>query len=296
MNVDDYQVQALETIQFDPNDKTARSIVMLGLSGEVGGLSTEYKKNIRDGESYTIFRDKLTEEIGDIIWYISTLASIEGISLSEILDKNLKKTQGRWKDIQEDTQPGFEGEFYDDEFPENEKIPREFVAEFKEVEKDDGKKYASITVNGEDFGDPIRDNYYTDDYYRFHDIFHFSYATILGWSPIARGLMHKKRRSDRSTDEIEDGGRAKVIDEAISALVFEYARNHNFLDGVKTIDEQLLQTIKSLTRHLEVGSATLKEWEKAIIIGFDIWRKMRSKKCGRVVCSLLDKTMYFEQI
>src|SRR3954468_14692217 len=108
--------------------------------------------------------------------------------------------------------------------------------------------------------------------------------------------MHKKRRSNKTVDEIEDGGRAKVIDEAISALVFEHARNHNFYDGVVTIDEQLLQAIRLLTRHLEVKKVTPREWEKAILAGFEIWRKMRDARSGRVVCNLNEKTMFFETL
>lgn len=294
MDIDEYQAVAAETMQFDKRGASASSIVMLGLNGEVGELSTEYKKKLRDGESYTIFKEKLIEEIGDIIWYISCLATLENIPLSEILIKNLRKTQDRWNDIQELAQLDLDSDFYDDGYEEGEQIPREFVAEFRESVGSDEKIYAEIFVNGEPFGNAIRDNHYHDDYYRFHDIFHFSYATVLGWSPIARGLMHKKRKSNKTIDEIEDGGRAKVIDEAISALVFEYARNHNFFEGIYTIDEKLLQTIRLLTRHLEVKTATAKEWEKAILLGFQVWRKMRNDKSGRVICSLYEKSMYFE--
>lgn len=296
MEIDEYQAVASETMRFDKSGSAALSIVMLGLNGEVGGLSTEYKKNLRDGNNYTIFKEKVMEEIGDIIWYVTALATLENIPMSEILQNNLKKTQDRWNDSNGTIQFDLEGEMFDDGLEENEQIPRDFVAEFSEHLGDDNKVYAQITVNGETFGDPIRDNHYADDYYRFHDIFHFSYATILGWSPVARGLMHKKRRSNKTIDEIEDGGRARVIDEAISALVFEHARNHNFYEGVTTIDEQILQTIRLLTRHLEVKKVTPREWENAILSGFKVWRKMRESRSGRVVCNLNEKTMFFEAL
>jgi len=296
MNIDEYQALAAETMQFDKDDDTALSIVMLGLNGEVGSLSTEYKKKIRDGDNYALFREKLIEELGDIIWYLTSIATIENIPLSEIVKHNLKKTQDRWSDLQGTIQLELEGEFYDDGYEENEQFPREFVAEFREDIDKKGKNCVKIFVNGEEFGDPIRDNHYEDDYYRFHDLFHFSYVTVLGWSPTARGLMHRKRRSDDIINEIEDGGRAIVIDEAISALVFEHARNHNFYDGVNTLDEQLLQTIRLLTRHLEVKKATPKQWEKAILTGFDVWRKIRGKNSGRVICNLHEQTMMFENM
>ncbi|WP_086930220.1 nucleoside triphosphate pyrophosphohydrolase family protein [Agarilytica rhodophyticola] len=296
MEVDEYQALAAETMQFDKKESTALSIVMLGLNGEVGGLSTEYKKKLRDGDNYEIFKEKLIEELGDIIWYLASIATIEDIPLSQILTHNLKKTQDRWEDLTDKAQLELEGEFFDDNYDEDEQLPREFVAEFREGTDKHNKKCVNIFVNGETFGNTIRDNHYEGDYYRYHDLFHFSYVTVLGWSPTSRGLMHKKRRSDEKVNEIEDGGRAVVIDEAISALVFEHARNHNFYEGVTTIDEQLLQTIRLLTRHLEVSKATPKQWEQAILTGFEVWRKMRVEKTGRVICNLHEKTMLFEPL
>lgn len=296
MNVDDYQAEAAETMQFEKTDETALSIVMLGLNGEVGSLSTEYKKKLRDGDKYALFEDRLIEEIGDVIWYLTSIATIEDIPLSKILESNLKKTQERWADLKDTRQLELEGEFLDDGFEEHEQFPREFVAEFREGEDKKGKKCVYIFVNGTKFGDPIRDNHYEDDYYRYHDIFHFSYVTVLGWSPTSRGLMKRKRRSDETFNEIEDGGRAIVIDEAISALVFEHARFYNFYDGVTTLDEKLLQTISLLTGHLEVKKLTPKEWERAILLGFEVWRKMREAKEGRVICNLHEKTMIFEPL
>ena len=58
MNIDDYQVLASETMQMGKEDENVLSIVLLGLNGEVGELATEYKKKIRDGESYKIFKKK----------------------------------------------------------------------------------------------------------------------------------------------------------------------------------------------------------------------------------------------
>ena len=59
-------------------------------------------------------------------------------------------------------------------------------------------------INGRKFGDPLRDNRYEDDGYRFHDIFHLSYASVLGWSPTLRALLRCKRKSDPKIDEVED--------------------------------------------------------------------------------------------
>lgn len=300
MDINDYQVKASDTSQFDTNTDEAKSISLLGLSGEVGELLTEYKKKIRDGDSYKIFREKIVEELGDIMWYLSSIATSEGIELSEVLNNNIRKTSERWNDIHVHGQLSFGYEFFDDERSENEQFPREFVAEFDEFIGDDNKAYTSIKVNGEKFGDPLRDNAYHDDYYRFHDVFHFSYVVVLGWSPIVRRFLNCKRKNkddiNNDIDEVEDGGRAAVIDEAISALVFSHAGDHNFFEGAGGVDYELLNTIKSLTRHLEIKICTTKEWEKAIILGFENWRKLKGKKKGRIICNMHDKTMMFEEL
>jgi hypothetical protein len=43
--------------------------------------------------------------------------------------------------------------------------------------------------------------------------------------------MKLKRRSRPDIDLAEDGGRAIAIEEAVSALVFAYASEHNYLEG-----------------------------------------------------------------
>jgi len=48
---------------------------------------------------------------------------------------------------------------------------------------------------------------------------------------VLRKLLGRKRRSVPKVDEVEDGGRAWVIDEAIAAAVYEYAERHGFLEG-----------------------------------------------------------------
>jgi hypothetical protein len=62
--------------------------------------------------------------------------------------------------------------------------------------------------------------------------------------------MRRKRKSNAQIDEVEDGGRAQVIDEAVAALIFDYARTPSFFDGINTVDHDLLRTVKDLTRHL----------------------------------------------
>jgi hypothetical protein len=87
-------------------------------------------------------------------------------------------------------------------------------------------------------------------------------------------------------DEVEDGGRARIIEEGVSALAFDYARRHSFLEGVSEIDYGLLRTIQSMTSHLEVGEATAADWERAILEGFAVWRQVLANNGGEILVDL----------
>ena len=77
-----------------------------------------------------------------------------------------------------------------------------------------------------------------------------------------------------------------VLEEGISAFVFNYAARRNFLDGVKSVDYKLLRNIRELTEHLEVARRTEADWERAILAGFQIWREVRAAGQGHIYADL----------
>ena len=58
------------------------------------------------------------------------------------------------------------------------------------------------------------------------------------------GLLDCKRKSNPLTDEVEDGGRAAVIEEGVSALVYGYARTRDFLDGATEVEHMTLVLVR----------------------------------------------------
>src|SRR5258705_8313650 len=145
-----------------------------------------------------------------------------------------------------------------------------------------GRPVARLSIDGALVGHPLRDNAYKNDGYRFHAPFHLGNVALLGWSPTIRGLMHLKRKSDPATDEVEDGGRAIVVDEGIAAYVFDYARRNRFLEGVKRIDYEVLRTIANLTAGFEVSVRAPGEWEHAILTSMAVLRGLRIRQ-GRAL-------------
>ena len=288
MQLDEYQHLAnqtdqqpeIETLETDP-----RSIMvpLLGMAGEVGELLGEHKKWLRDGDSYKLFPERVKEELGDLLWYLSNVATKHGLTLEEVADFNLNKTGRRWQPV--GAGKG-QRKLFDEDFPPSERLPRQIDIS---IEEESG--IAITTIDGAKYGDPLTDNRYEDDGYRFHDICHLSYASVLGWSPTMRALMRRKRKSDPKVDEVEDGGRAIIIEEGISAMVFSYAERRNFLEGAEGLNYDLLRTIKDMTSHLEVSARTEGEWERAIMTGFDIWRKVKAKGRGRIHADLEQGTI-----
>jgi NTP pyrophosphatase (non-canonical NTP hydrolase) len=283
MDFDSYQKEALRADRVpagNGGDDTASLIVpMLGLAGETGQLLSEYKKHLRDGEAHRLFRERVSEELGDLLWYIANVASKFDLPLSEIAAANLAKVKQRWASNRADLLT------FDAELPEGERLPHRFEVEILEVEGA-SRQRVRVLIDGNSFGAELTDNAYDPDGYRFHDVFHFAYAAVLGWSPITRALLQRKRKSRPLLDEVEDGGRAAVIEEGVSALVFDYARRHRFLEGVAALDFHLLRTIKDMTSHLEVRQCTTGEWERAILQGFEVWRAILGARGGRIAVDL----------
>ena len=357
-----YQKEASRTIDHGPVlGGDAITTPVLGLIGETGEVITELKKRAREGVAYVSFRDRLVEELGDLLWYAAALATHRGIDLGEAdrkvdrfevgaqpqdslkaalalagvagtishayrsflgggkepveFDEDLRKSlvalledvralarvhdislaevaKGNLSKVQElwatDTPAVGSG----DELIQGEQLPREFVAELTDV---DGRAHVSFFVDGKPWRggrpDTLTDNAHDEDGYRFHDVFHFAYAAVLGWSPVTRRLMGLKRKSDPAIDEVEDGARAAAIEEGISALVFEVARQHGMYNGVGAVDDGLLRAIRAMTNRLEVRTRTTGEWQKAIIQGFDVWRSVCKAGGGRVRVSRAQRTV-----
>ena len=288
MELNEYQHLANQTDQqpeagsFEANPRSIL-VPLLGMAGEVGELLGEHKKWLRDGDSYKLFPERVKEELGDLLWYLSNVATKHGLTLEEVASSNLHKTGRRWQALF--TEEG-QIRLFDEEFPPSERLPRQMDIS---IEEESG--IAITTIDGAKYGDPLTDNRYEDDGYRFHDISHLSYASILGWSPTLRALLRRKRKSNPKVDEVEDGGRAIVIEEGISAMVFSYAERRNFLDGAEGVNYDLLRTIKDMTSHLEVSARTEGDWERAIMTGFDIWRQVKAKGGGRIRADLELRTI-----
>jgi NTP pyrophosphatase (non-canonical NTP hydrolase) len=300
MELNEFQTQARLTVQTPSAEGAGTIVPLLGLAGEVGELINEYKKYLRDGAAHVRFRERLAEELGDVLWYVAETATNFDLGLGDIAEQNLAKTRARWGIVAGGEARALQKPHrFDDRFPEHERFPRRFTAHFAQVEEGSTRK-VRVSVDGRQLGEDLTDNAHQPDGYRFHDVFHLACAAVLGWSPVTRRNLRLgdddrgiKRKSDPTVDEVEDGGRAIVTEEGISALVFAYATDHASLDGVSHIDYDLLKSIRVLTAKFEVAVCTVGEWEVAILMGYRVWQELETAQGGRVEVDLDNRRIRF---
>jgi MazG-like nucleotide pyrophosphohydrolase family protein len=273
---------------------------LLGLFGETGSLLSEVKKKQRDRASYLGYASAVVEELGDVLWYLSTVAARAGIALDAIFAeampsekeegatlsfaaiqppilshsveptaafertllklagdvgllvidheagrlvdsrstlvghlsaitrtliqaaneagvtleaaavKNLVKIADRWPRERVYPPP------LDSNAEPDERLPRHLAVELLERRVRE-QTYVFQRCNGINIGDRLTDNAMAPDDYRFHDVFHYAYVAVLTWSPVIRSLFRLKRKSDPKIDEAQDGARATLIEEGITA-------------------------------------------------------------------------------
>jgi NTP pyrophosphatase (non-canonical NTP hydrolase) len=379
MRVDDYQGQAVGSDQ-SSGRATARYL-LLGVFGEAGGLLTAVKKRERDAETIAKYLAQVTEEVGDLLWYLAAVAHRNGVALSTLvaplidppprrLDKiqfadlqssltkvspdpsrtlelrlvrlassigalvdaqteslhtrtrsspndeftevfkwlesvatyvgvsledaaieNLAKVRDRWPPKKVYISP------FDDTYPEYERLPRHMVIDIREIVPKKDQYFVLQTCEGLHVGDRLTDNIEDPDEYRFHDVFHYAYAAVLGWSPVLRSLLRLKRKSNKVVDETQDGARAILIEEGIAAFVFSEAKSQAFFRNVERgkLSFDLLKRIRAFVKGYEAQDIPLWLWEEAILQGFEAFRFLQEHRAARVTISYAERRLHVER-
>ncbi len=96
MHINDYQHEASRTILPDPDQTLQLAVFTLGLAGEAGEAAEHVKKALGHGHPLDV--SKLTAELGDVLWYVTALATLLGVSLDGIARGNLDKLRRRYPD------------------------------------------------------------------------------------------------------------------------------------------------------------------------------------------------------
>ena len=96
MQVNDYQKQAMTTLNpaLSPKDVLINSV--MGLCGESGEAIDIVKKWLAQG--HELDKTRLAKELGDIAWYLAEAAYAIGAPLDEVLSRNIEKLKSRYPD------------------------------------------------------------------------------------------------------------------------------------------------------------------------------------------------------
>ncbi len=96
MNFQEYQEKSRKTALY-PNKDNNFIYLTLGLVGEAGEVAEKIKKLIRDKDGIIddAFKESVQKELGDVLWYLSQLATELGLNLDEIAQKNIEKLYSR---------------------------------------------------------------------------------------------------------------------------------------------------------------------------------------------------------
>lgn len=227
-------------------------------------------------------RDLLSADLVEIFRALVQAADDADISLEDAVRLNVRKTASRWP--AEQVSPPL----FDLDFPPEEQLPRRLTVRLEE--KVYGQRvFVMQRANGINIGDRLTDNIGEPDDYRFHDVFHWTFAAILGWSPVTRALLRLKRKSDPKIDESEDGARAQLIEEGVATWIFNHGRRLNFYENIQTVDYRLLKSIKDFVGGYEVERCPLWVWEQAILEGFRAFRFLKAHRKGELEIDLASR-------
>ena len=96
MTFDDFQAASRRTsaVPWDERPGERLLVQTLGLCGEAGELADMVKKSAWHGQP--LLRERVADEIGDILWYLSDLATACGLTLDQCAAGNIAKLNRRY--------------------------------------------------------------------------------------------------------------------------------------------------------------------------------------------------------
>lgn len=293
LHFEDYQKLAFLTARTD--DRVLAEVCLVVLQQLGAELLRQSLPPIEAELNRTLPDRPMDDLLGEIAWHVAALSSLYGLRMSDIAAANVAKISDRWD-------RSLKTPLHDENFPPSEQFPRHFKIEFVSA----GSQRSRMMLDGRQLGDDLTDNAYWDDGYRFHDVMHLANAAKLGWSPVLRSLMKRKRKSVPAVDEVEDGARAQIVEEAvIKAIHAEGVRlaakravgltgPAQLFPSSADISFSFLKGIRTLVVDLEVASNRASEWEAAILDGYAIFHELRIAGAGVVTVDLLERSISFE--
>jgi len=296
-SVDSYQRIAFVTRRTEWDQ--LRNVCAAVLQQLAAQLSRDFLPNMEMGLNHEVRPKDPVDALGEILWHLSALASLYDLTLSNILSLTVEKA--RFRNPENTPGPRHKSKKLAERFPNCFEV--HFV--------DRGEKRSNMywVQDGrviQKLGATLTDNDHDGDGYRFHDVMHIAFVVYLGWSPNQRAFMGLKRRSVKKTDEVEDGGRAKILEEVV---ILEIHRRAEELDGYfreagkpiqgspyncpGSLNFEFLRHLHELCGGHEVYENPKQDWENAIRAGYDCYYKLRAASGGIIAVNMSEQTLTF---
>lgn len=96
MTLNEYQVLAYRTTNHELTNQGLIENGVMGLCGESGECIDLVKKSLFQG--HALDREKLIDELGDVLWYVAQLATGLGVTLEYVAQHNVDKLLARYPD------------------------------------------------------------------------------------------------------------------------------------------------------------------------------------------------------
>lgn len=235
---------------------------------------------------------ELTIVLGEVVWHLAAVATVSGLSLNGIAAANQAKVAGRYKRSAATPLP-------DEAYPGHERFARKMQVSFVSVSKGRSQMF----LEGRPLGNELTDNAKDNDGYRFHDVMHLAFLAKLGWSPVLRKLMGRKRKSRPEIDEIQDGARAQIVEELLIKSIHSEITadldasllhaSSQVSNGAEIVPFSFLSHLSRLAEGLEVARSQLWEWEDAIVEGSRLFLQLRANGSGTVQLDLDARTITY---
>lgn len=289
VSIDEVSFRHIDAIVALQEERLDRAELLGELAATAGVLA-------QDGRQQKHFREEhnLSDRLGQLLALLAMTAESFGIQLENVAHANLAKIKDRWPGEDQIYTPNFDP---CEQYPPHEQFERRFTVKFEE--RPGGERpHVVQSINGVFVGDRLTDNSVEPDGYRFHDVFHLAYVAHLGWSPVIRSLLKRKRKSRSDVDENQDGARAMIIEEGIATWIFNHAKRRNFYQGVEEgkLEYGLLKQIRSMVQGYEVEACPSWQWEHAVLDGFKVFRDISAAGGGLVHVDMDHHTIRFEPL
>lgn len=230
--------------------------------------------------------------LSEILWHLSALATLFDLRLDAVADANRRKLLFR-------LDRGHRTPLHDAAFPEVEQLPRRARIDIVRL----NASRSRMIWGASPLGDDLTDNAHVSDGYRFHDVMHLANAATLGWSPVLRALMGRKRKSVPEVDEVEDGARARIVEEAVVKIIHSegvrIARERGagpdepMIRDRQEVSFAFLKLLRSMVAGLEVAQNRDWEWEEAILAGHRLFAEVRHAQSGGIDLNLDERRIAF---